>query len=243
MEVSINGPKIVAEIPIGGITVTITETVINSWIIIGVVLILCLILTHKMEVRPRKKTQVLAEWAVNAVDKMVEGTMGKSCMKYSPYIMALLVSSALGSLISLTTLRSTTADINTTITWAACTFVLIQFNGIRTKGLKKYFKGFFEPVAFISPLNIISEFSTPLSMAFRQFGNIAAGMVITTLLYSALASFSSMLFHTSVPVLQIGIPAVLSVYFDLFTGLLQAYIFSMLTMVFISNARDEESAA
>ncbi len=240
---AINGPRIVTSFSLFGMKVVITETVTHSFYIVVFVFLLCLLLTHKMEKLPRKKTQVIAEWAVTTVDNLVENTMGKSCKKYSPYIMALLVSSALGSLISLTTLRSTTADLNTTITWAALTFLLIQYNGLRTKGLGGYVKSFFEPVPFLVPLNIISEFSTPLSMAFRQFGNIAAGMVITGLLYGALAAFTNMLFHIGVPILQIGLPALLSVYFDLFTGLLQAFIFSMLTMVFISNARDEEPDA
>ena len=92
------------------------------------------------------------------------------------------------------------------------------------------------------PLNIISEVANPVSMAFRHFGNIASGIVISALVYAALAAGSNALlantFLGGVPILQIGIPAVLSIYFDLFTSFLQAYIICMLTMVFVQGAGD-----
>ena len=101
-------------------------------------------------------------------------------------------------------------------------------------------------MAFILPLNIIGEVATPASMAFRLFGNVAGGMVITGLLYGALGSLSSALGLTfeagscAFSVFQVGIPAVLSVYFDLFSGCIQAYIFSMLTMVNVGAAAETE---
>lgn len=234
MDVNITGPKIMFEIPLFG-GIKITETVVWSWCIIAVVALICFILTRKMERIPRKKTQIIAEKIVVAVDNLVESTMGASHLKFAPYILALMTMSILGSLISLLGLRSVTADINTTMSWAALTFLMIQVNGIRKKGIKGYFKGFFEPIPLLLPLNLISEFSTPLSMGFRHFGNVAAGTVITTLLYAALETFSNMLFNIGVPILQLGLPAVLSLYFDLFTAALQAFIFCMLTMVFIAN--------
>ena len=90
------------------------------------------------------------------------------------------------------------------------------------------------------PINIVSELATPVSLSFRHFGNIAAGSVITSLLYTALAALTNIIFRgfITVPIFQLGIPAVLSIYFDLFTGFMQAFIFSMLTMAFISNAAE-----
>ena len=140
-------------------------------------------------------------------------------------------------------LRSMTADINVTATWALMTFVLITYNKIKANGFKGYLKSFAQPVAFILPLNIIGEVATPASMAFR---NVAGGMVITGLLYGALGSLSSALGLTfeagswAFSVFQVGIPAVLSVYFDLFSGCIQAYIFSMLTMVNVGAAAETE---
>ena len=87
------------------------------------------------------------------------------------------------------------------------------------------------------PLNILSEIATPVSMSFRHFGNIAGGMVITTLLMGALSALSTAL-HLPIPLLQIGIPGVLSLYFDLFSGCIQAFIFSMLTMAYVGSARE-----
>lgn len=234
MDVDISGPKIIFNIPIlGGIR--ISETVVWSWCIIAVVAVLCFVMTRNMEKIPKKKKQIIAEKIVIAVDGLVESTMGKSHMKFAPYILALMTMSIFGSLISLLGLRSVTADINTTMAWALLSFLLIQANGIKKKGVKGYIKGFFEPVPLLVPLNLISEVSTPLSMGFRHFGNVAAGTVITSLLYAALSAFSNMILNIGVPFLQVGLPAVLSIYFDLFTAALQAFIFCMLTMVFIAN--------
>jgi F-type H+-transporting ATPase subunit a len=126
------------------------------------------------------------------------------------------------------------------------TFILITYHKIKANhGLWGYIKSFGKPVAFIFPLNIISEVATPASMAFRLFGNVAGGMVITGLIYGALGTLSSVLHlhfefgSWAISVFQVGIPAVLSIYFDLFSGCMQAYIFSMLTMVNVGAAAEE----
>ena len=227
-----NGPKIVFEIG----ELRFTETVVMGWLIIVAVLILCLWLTHDLKKVPEKKRQVVAEMLVNFVNNMVKENMGVKMMKYAPYIATLLIYAVFGALISMIGLRSMTADINVTATWALMTFVLITYNKIKANGFK----------AFILPLNIIGEVATPASMAFRLFGNVAGGMVITGLLYGALGSLSSALGLTfeagswAFSVFQVGIPAVLSVYFDLFSGCIQAYIFSMLTMVNVGAAAETE---
>lgn len=237
------GPKIVFELFDGKIQ--ITETVVMGWLIIVIVTLLCLWLTKDLKKVPEKKRQVLAEMFVSFINNMVKQNMGEKLMRYAPYIGALLVSAALGSLISLVGLRSMTADINVTAAWAVITFILITYHKIKANGFGGYLKSFFKPVAFIFPLNIISEVATPASMAFRLFGNVAGGMVITSLLYAALASLSNVLHlqfemgSWAFNVFQVGIPAVLSIYFDLFSGCIQAYIFTMLTMVNVGSAADE----
>lgn len=238
MDIQINGPKIIFSIPIfGGIDVN--ETVINAWIVVAVVFILCLILTRKLEKIPRKYSQKIAEKIVVAVDNLVESTMGKRNMVYAPYILTLLIFSAFGSLIGLFGFRSVTADINTTLAWALMTFVMIYYAGFKFKGIK-HLKGFIEPIPVMLPLNLISEMATPISLSFRHFGNILSGMIITTLIYGGLAAASYAIIPGSVPFLQLGLPAVLSVYFDLFSSCIQAYVFSMLTMVYVSNANDPD---
>ncbi len=227
------GPRIYFEIPIFG-GLPITETLVNSWIVMLVILGICLFLSHNLKVIPKGK-QIIAEKAVTALDDFVGQTMGSDKMAFVPYFMALMLFSFLSSLSSLFTLRPPTADLNTTLGWALMTFFLVQYNSIRRKGIKNRLKGFAEPMAFMVPLNLLSEFSNPVSLAFRHFGNIAGGMVITSLLYDALAAVGNL----PIPIFQIGLPGFLSIYFDLFTSALQAFIFCMLSMVFVAMAMDD----
>lgn len=239
------GPKVVFTIPIfGGLDVT--ETIVIGWLIIAGVWLLCLYLTKDLKRVPEKKRQVLAEMLVGFVNDTVETTMGKKWKKFAPYIGTLLIYAVLGALISLLGLRSMTADFNVTLTWALMTFVLITFYKIKTNGLWGYIKSFGQPIFIMTPLNLLSEIATPLSMAFRMFGNVAGGAVITGLIYGALSALSQAL-HVSFTIgaftldmAQIFTPAVLSMYFDLFSGCIQAYIFSMLTMVYVSSAAEKE---
>lgn len=230
-----NGPQVYFEIPVlGGLP--ITETMRTQWIVMAVILALCLFLTHGMSIVPKGK-QVLAEKAVTMCDWLIDSNMGEGWRAFSPYIAALLVSSLFGSLASLFGLRAATADLNTTLGWALMTFALITFYKLKYSGLKGYLKGFLEPIFVMAPLNVLSEIATPVSMSFRHFGNMAGGLVITTLLLRALAALSSLL-HLPIPLFQIGLPGVLSLYFDLFTACMQAYIFSMLTMAYVSAAKE-----
>lgn len=238
MDIEIHGPRVIFTIPIlGGIQVN--ETTVNAWIVMGIIFILCLLLTRKLEKIPRKRSQQIAEKIVTMLDNLVESTMGKHNMAYAPYILTMLMFSAFGSLIGLFGMRSVTADINTTAGWAIMTFFMIYYAGIKKSGLK-HFKGLIEPIPFMLPLNLISEVATPVSMSFRHFGNIFAGSVISLLVYGGLAAASyAILPSLHVPFLQVGIPAVLSIYFDLFSGCIQAFVFSMLTMAYVSNANTD----
>ena len=231
-----NGPRVFFEIPIlGGLP--ITESMRNQWIVMLIILGLCLFLTHNLQKIPTGK-QALAEKGVVMLNNLVDSTMGEGWRPYAPFVAAILLSSLFGSLISVIGLRSTTADLNTTLGWALIVFFLIHYNNIKFHGLKAYLKGYLEPIFIMAPLNVLSEIATPISMSFRHFGNMAGGLVITTLLLSGLAAFSNaILGFLPVPLLQIGIPGVLSLYFDLFTAAMQAFIFSMLTMAYIGNAR------
>ncbi len=232
-----NGPKIIFTIPIfEGIPVT--ETVTNSWMIMGAIFIFCFFVTRRLQIQP-KGVQTLLEKFVQAVYRMVEQTMGPDKLGFAPYIGTLFTFSLLCSLSSLVGMRPPTADFNTTLGWALVTFMLVQVNAIRKKGVRGWLHGFIEPLPLMLPLNIISEVANPISLSFRHFGNIAAGMAITSLIYGGLASLTAMIFEgLQIPILQVGIPAFLSIYFDLLTSGLQAFIFCMLTMVFIAMAMD-----
>lgn len=235
------GPAILFTIPLfGGINVS--ETVVNTWIVMAVISVISWILGRNLKLRPDSKRQVVAEKVVCMVQKLVDDTMGERYRPMAVYIASLFAMSMFGSLSSLFGLRPPTADLSTTLSWALLAFIMIQANNIRCNGVGGWLKSFAQPVAFLTPLNIVSEIANPISMSFRHFGNIAAGLVITMLLYSALAALSRLVLGwipndviANIPIFQLGIPAVLSLYFDLFTSFLQAYIICMLTMVFVSG--------
>lgn len=144
MNVAINGPEILGYL-FGNTSLPITETMRNSWIIMAFILFLCIFLTRRMEKIPKGK-QAFAEKAVLMIDGLVDSTMGEGCRAFSPYIMTLMMSSLFGSLASLFWMRSTTADLNTTLGWAIITFILITYNKIKFGGIKGYLKGFLEPI-------------------------------------------------------------------------------------------------
>ena len=243
MKVTVEGPKILYKIPLPwGDSIPFTETMRNGIIVVLVISLICFFLGRKLSVKNPSKRQLAAEKLVLMLEGMVEGTMGKHNMFFVPYMGALFAYSALSSLCGLFALRPPTGDINTTIAFALVAFFLIQFFNIKNRGIGGWLKGFAEPVALLTPLNLVGEIANPISMAFRHFGNIASGIVISTLLYGALAALSeSLLGANAVPVFQIGIPAVLSLYFDIFTSFLQAYIVVMLTMVYVGGANEAKS--
>lgn len=237
-----NGPKVIFTIPVlGGIKVT--ESIVNMWIVMAALVLVSVWLTRGLRVRNPSKKQLVAEKVVTMLCDMVRDVMGERYLPFAPYIGTLFAISIFGSLSSLTTLRPYTGDLSVILSWTILTFLMIQTNNIKNHGVGGWLKSFTQPVAFITPLNIISEIANPVSMTFRHFGNIAAGLVITSLVYSGLAALSSAVlswipssFIASIPIFQLGIPAVLSIYFDLFTSFLQAYIICMLTMVFIQGS-------
>jgi F-type H+-transporting ATPase subunit a len=138
--------------------------------------------------------------------------------------------------------RSTTADLSVTAAWALITTGMVWYNNIKNFGFVAWLKGFTEPIVVMTPMNIVSEIANPVSMAFRHFGNVAGGSVLTALIYAALALVSKLIFGwipgivSTIPFFQVGIPAVLSIYFDLFSGFVQALVFSLLTMVYVGAA-------
>ncbi|MCR5323698.1 MAG: F0F1 ATP synthase subunit A [Lachnospiraceae bacterium] len=251
MDISIVGPKVYYEVPIDIPLLgrfQITETLVISWLVMLIITLLCIWLTHDLKVENITKRQAFAEMLVEAADKFVIGNMGEKFRYFVPFVAALFATSLVSNLISLLGFRSPTADLNTEAAWAIVVFVLITSQKIKVGGVGGYFKGFTQPIALLTPFNILSELATPISLACRHFGNILSGVVINGLLYAALALASSKLLGlipgavgqllSNVPILAVGLPAVLSVYFDWFTGVMQAYIFCMLTTMYIANAAE-----
>lgn len=221
----------------------ISETVIVSWLIIAALAITSYFLTRNLKKVPTSKTQILLEYAVTTLVKLVTDTMGERAVKRMPnmipYIGSLFLFFACSNLIGLLGFRSPTTDIDTTLAWALITFFMIYYAGIKASGLS-YFKGLLEPIPVLLPLNIIGEFAKPISLTFRPFGNILGGAVIMALLYQFLGWLSTLIPGVTIPFGQLIIPVPLHLYFDLFAGVLQSFIFIMLTMVFVGSAADAE---
>lgn len=239
MNVEITGAKILLELPFG---ITITETQVNMWIIMAFIAWLCFWLTRNLNVKPTGKKQIVAEYLVKMCNNLVIENMGAAFKNFAPFIGTLFSFAVFCSLSSLLGMFPPTSDLNTTLGWAIVVFFMVMYYKFKTNGFVGYFKGLTEPFAVMTPFNILGEFASPVSMSFRMFGNTASGGVISALLYAALAGLSSLLLGwlpgaiSGVPILQIGIPAVLSIYFDLFSSLIQAYIFCMLTMLYVKSA-------
>ena len=279
-----NGPKIFFTIPLFG-GIPITQTTVSSFVVMICLCLAGVLLGRNLQKRPSRR-QVLVEKGVSMLYGMVEDTMGKHNAYWTPYIGALFLSSICGSYIGMTGIfRSATADLSTTVTWALMTSFLCWGCSIKANGFPGWLKGFTEPIVVMTPMNLVSEIAQPISMAFRHFGNIAGGSVLTSLVYSALATVSAALLGlvgksvlvsalvlligvallvsgirgkrmarkifgivfvatgllallglSGVPYLEVGIPGILSLYFDVFSGGVQALVFSLLTMVYVGNA-------
>ena len=296
MELEVTGAFIYFEIPIfGGIPVT--QTMVSFFLVTVLLCVASICLGKGLKKRPDGK-QVLVEKGVMMLHNMVVETMGEHNAHWMPFIGTIFLSSICGTLIGLTGfLRSATADISCVIVWALMVSVIIWYNNIKNNGFLGWLKGFTEPIVVMTPMNVVSEIAQPLSMAFRHFGNVAGGGVITTIIYAALSAASAMVLNlvaksgwlmgavlllagaglialwvkkrkvaalifgilcaliglfgllqgigvlSGVPILSLGIPAVLSCYFDLFSGFVQAYVFTLLTMVYISGSLPEPQAA
>ncbi len=236
----IEGARIFFTVKMPIMDMPITEAQVNSWLVIVSIFFMCLYLTHGISAKCETKRQIVAEWIVEKCRNLVDSNMGKYFSGFAPFVAAVMALSAFSSLLTLIGLYPPTSDLNIVAGWAILVFILITHYKMKC-GPWHYMKSFAEPVAFLTPLNVISEVATPVSMAFRHYGNILSGTVISTLIAAALQGLSSILlgwlpgFLGKIPFLQIGLPAVLSVYFDVFSGCLQAFIFAMLTMLYISS--------
>ena len=252
MEVDISGARVFFTLPFDFLILgklQISETIVVSWIVMILITGFCIWLTHDLKVENISKRQALAELLVEKANNFVIGNMGEKFRHFIPFVAALFVTSVVSNLISLIGLRSPTADLSTEAAWAVIVFIMITYQKIKAGGVGGYLKGFTQPIPILTPFNILSELATPISMACRHFGNILSGVVINALLYGALAVASSALLGlipgivgdllSRIPILDVGIPAVLSVYFDWFSGVMQAFIFCMLTTMYIANAAEE----
>lgn len=210
-------------IPIfGGIDVS--ESVVVTWIIMAVLVLVAIILTRNMRIDHISKRQAFAEMIVTKLTGMVEGMIGPNGKAYVPYLTTVLLYIGVSNIIGLFGFKSPTKDLNVTIALAVMSIVLVEAAGIYHLGVKKWLHKFTEPIAIVTPINILEVFTRPLSLCMRLFGNVLGAFVIMELI------------KMIVPVI---LPAVFSLYFDIFDGLLQAYVFVFLTSLYISEEIEE----
>ena len=252
MDLDISGARVFFDLPVDlpilG-KLQISETIVVSWLVLILITGLCIWLTHDLKEENISKRQAVAELLVETANNFVIGNMGEKFRYMIPFVAALFATSVVSNLISLIGLRSPTADLSTEAAWAVVVFIMITSQKIKANGVGGYLKDFTTPIPVMTPFNILSEIATPISMACRHFGNILSGVVINGLVYAALALASSALLGlipgavgdvlSKIPILDVGVPAVLSVYFDWFSGIMQAFIFCMLTTLYIANAAGE----
>lgn len=167
--------------------------------------------------------QNIAELAVEMLDNLVGTIMGKRGRKYVNYIGTIFAFILFSNVSGLLGLRPPTADYGVTLPLALITFVMMQYINIKENKLGAL-KSLFQPIPLFFPINLIGEFATPVSLSLRLFGNILSGTVLMALIYGLLPIF-----------VKLGLPAALHIYFDLFSGAIQTYVFCMLTMVFVTD--------
>jgi F-type H+-transporting ATPase subunit a len=207
-------------IPIfGGIPVA--ESVVVTWVIMAVLLALSLFLTHGLKVTGISRRQAFTEWAVTSVQKIVEGFLGEEGKAYVPYLCTVLIYIGFANMIGIFGFKSPTKDMNVTAALAIMSIILIEAAGICHKGPKKWLHSFAEPVAIVAPINFLEIFIRPLSLCMRLFGNVLGAFVVMKLIEL---------------VIPVVIPLAFSLYFDVFDGLIQAYVFVFLTSLFIKEA-------
>ena len=247
--ISITGARILCTIPMPLQDLIISEAQVNSWLIMITIMGFCLFITHGIKDDRRDWRQMAAEGMIEKLDGLLENSMEEIFRaSYAPFIVTILAISACSSLMSLFGGFPPPADVNVIAGWSILVFALITKNKLKA-GVGNYAKGFLEPIPVMLPMNILGEIATPISMTFRHFGNVMSGTVIATLIAWALQSLSAMVlgwlpgFLGDIPFLQVGLPAVLSVYFDVFSGCIQAYIFAMLTMLNVSGAYPADAIA
>lgn len=207
---------------LGGIE--IAESTVITWVIMAVLTLLAWLLTRNLKVDHISRRQAAVESAVTWLNGFVEGMIGEKGKRYVPYLVTVLVYIGFSNVIGLFGLKPPTKDMNVTAALALMSIVLIEASGIREKGVKNWLRGFAQPVAVITPINILEVFIRPLSLCMRLFGNVLGAFVIMELIKQ---------------LIPVGVPLVFSFYFDIFDGLIQAYVFVFLTSLFIKEAIED----
>ena len=219
------GPKLMEELQCENVfyigSIGVSESVVVTWIIMAVFLLAAILLTRNLKVENPGRGQLLLEFAVTWLQGIGDGIIGEEGKEYGAYLTSVLMYLGVANLIGMIGFKPPTKDLNVTAALALMSIVLIEFAGIRKKGIRGWLKSFTQPIAIVTPINILEVFVKPLSLCMRLFGNVLGAFVIMKLIEC---------------ILPVGLPVVFSAYFDLFDGLIQAYVFVFLTGLFIKEA-------
>jgi F-type H+-transporting ATPase subunit a len=213
-----------------GYTVDITAGIIIEWVVIVVLAMAAYALTKNLKLKPNK-TQAAVENIYQLLKDFIVNTMGKEYESFVPYIGTLMIYLLVLNWMGAIGFKPPTSDVSTTASFAIVTFLVVNINAIKRNGLLGYGKAYFHPFVPMLPLNLLERVMLPITLALRLFGNMFAAVVLVDLVYSGLSSIAVFA--------QLGIPIVLHGYFDLFDGVLQMVVFSMLTMINIKNVAEE----
>lgn len=203
----------------------ITTTTIGMWIVSLIILLIAVLAnrTLKRATDVPGAFQNALEYAYDMLANMTNGILGGNARKFINYIGTIFLFILLSNLSGLLGLRAPTADYGVTFLLGMFTFFIVNYQGIKNRGVR-HFTSLFEPTPILFPINLIGELANPLSISLRLFANLLSGVIIMGLWYGMMPIF-----------VNIGIPAALHVYCDLFSGCIQTYVFCMLTMVYISD--------
>lgn len=207
-------------IPLAG-GIPVAESVAVTWIIMVFLVLLSFLLTRHLKVENPGRGQLMLETAVSSLHDMVSGMVGEKGKSYIPYLVTVLLYIGVANIIGLFGFKPPTKDLTVTIALAVMSIILIEGAGIYARGAKGWIKSFAEPVAVMTPFNILELVIRPLSLCMRLFGNVLGAFVIMELIKQVVPAV---------------IPAAFSLYFDIFDGLIQAYVFVFLTSLFIKEA-------
>ena len=213
--------KALIHLPFGDGKFDIYESVVVTWIIIAIIFVLLLFLTRDFKLHNISKRQAAVEGFVLWVRGIVDGMLGEEASRYTDYIFTVLIYIAFANMVGLFGFIPPKMDINVTVALSLMSIILVEAAGIRKKGVGKWLKGFAEPMAVIAPMNILELAIRPLSLCMRLFGNIIGATVIMELIKHVLPVF---------------LPVPFCLYFDIFDGLIQAYVFVFLTSLYIKEA-------
>ena len=212
--------KTVFTIPLfGGIDVL--ESVVVTWIIMAVIMIVSLIMVRNLKVRNISGRQAAVESAFSFVYNFFLDLLGEEGKAYIPYMITVMLYLLISNMIGLLGFKPPTKDLNVTASLAVMSIVLVEAAGIRKKGVKGWIRGFAEPLPAVAPINVLEIFIRPLSLCMRLFGNIMGATVVMALIKN---------------LLPLIVPLPFSGYFDIFDGAIQAYVFVFLTSLYIKEA-------